>query len=258
MLKIDNNYIKFNGMGLFETEAEWKHPTITEKTYEIIYVISGMVFIEEQGEFFELKKGDMLILKPGIEHKGYLESSGKTSFYWAHFFTDNINQFTKGRFLLSGIKQDFLFKEMLHHSHKDKASQVMTELLLAQILIGNAQDYAEEKSRKLTKDIFEWTRINSAPHLKATAVAQHFDYSVDHLTRLIKKEYGKNLKQLISEFILEKAKGLLVNTNFSIKEISAALEFEDPNIFLKFFKYHSGISPSQYRNSYHITHMNKK
>lgn len=258
MLKFDSNYIEFNGMGLFDTDSNWIHPHITEVTYEIIYVISGTVCIEEEGEFYELEKGDMIILKSGIPHKGYKESSGKTSFYWVHFFTDDIGKIINGKFLLSGVKQDYLFKEMLHHSHKENASPIMTELLLAQILIGNTQDFIDGKSRKLTKDIFEWTRINATPNLKNTDIAEHFDYSVDHLTRLIKKEYGKNLKQLVTEFVLAKAKGLLVNTNFSIKEISVALEFEEPNAFLKFFKYHAGQTPSEYRNSYNITHMNKK
>jgi len=245
-------------MGLFNTDSAWIHPSITEITYEIIYVISGTVYIEEDGVQYVLNKGDLLILKSNLNHRGFKESYGKTSFYWVHFFTDNIMNLTNGRFLFSGIKQDYLFKEMLHHSYKTASSQIMTELLLAQILIGNTTENSEEKSRKLTKDVFEWTRINAAPNLRNTQIAEHFDYSVDHLTRLIKKEYGKNLKQLVADFILEKAKGLLVNTNFSVKEIGASLEFEDTNAFLKFFKYHTGQTPSGYRNAYHITHMNKK
>ena len=258
MLTFDNNSIKFNGMGLFNTDSLWIHPTACETTYEIIYVIAGTIYIEENGIYYELKKGDFLILKPNITHKGYKKSSGKTSFYWVHFFTDDILALTNNRFYLSGIKQDYLFKEMLHHSYKEKSSQIMTELLLAQILISNSSDQNEEKSRKLTKDIFEWTRINATPRLKTTEIAKHFDYSEDHLTRLMKNYYGKSLKQLLAYFILEKSKGMLVNSNFSIKEIAAVLDFEDTNSFLKFFKYHIGQTPSEYRNQYTNTHMNKK
>jgi len=258
MLNFDNNYIEFNGMGLFNTDSAWIHPSVTENTYEIIYVVTGNVYIQEENIFYNLNKGDLLILKSGVNHRGFKESYGKTSFYWVHFFTDNIMSLTNGKFLFSGIKQDYLFKEMLHHSHKENASNVMTELLLTQILLSNNSDRSEEKSRKLIKDIFEWTRINASPSLKASDIAKHFDYSADHLSRLAKKEYGKNLKQLITGFITEKAKGLLVNTNFSIKEISASLEFEDMNTFIKFFKYHVKQTPSEYRNKYNITHMNKK
>lgn len=258
MLSFDNNYIKFNGMGLFDTDSTWIHPSITEITYEMIYVISGTVYIEEDGEQYILNKGDLMILKPEINHRGFKESYGKTSFYWVHFFTNDIMRLTNGRFLFANIKQDYLFKEMLHHSHKENASHIMTELLLTQILLNNSSDHSEEKSKKLIKDIFEWTRINASPSLKASEIAKRFDYSVDHLSRLVKKEYGKNLKQLVTGFITENAKGLLVNTNFSIKEISASLEFEDTNTFIKFFKYHVKQTPSEYRNKYHITHMNKK
>lgn len=258
MLSFGENYINFSGIGLFDANSPWIHPARVEETYEIIYVISGTVYIKEDEEEFILKKGDLIILKPKINHIGFKESFGKTSFYWLHFFTNNIHFFTQGKYLFSGIKQDYLFKEILHHSHKKNTSPIMSELLLSQLLLSNASDIGEEKSKKLVKDIFEWTKINGSPNLKVTDIAKHFDYSEDHLSRLMKKEYGKNLKQIINDFILEKAKGLLVNTNFSVKEISAALEFDDMNSFFKFFKYHTGKSPSQYRNSYYVTHMNNK
>ena len=258
MLSFDNNYIKFNGMGLFSTNSNWIHPSITEVTYEIIYVVSGTVYLEENGVSYELKTGDMIILKPDVNHKGYKDSTGKTSFYWVHFFAKDLESLTNGKWLFSGVNQDYIFKEMLHFSRKENSSPVMPELLLTQFLINNVQDTSDEKSRKLVKDIFEWTRINASPSLKATDIAKNFCYSVDHLSRLIKKEYGKNLKQLITDLIVEKAKSLLLNTNWSVKEIGASLEFGDFNKFLKFFKYHTGKAPSEYRNSYSITHMNKK
>ena len=258
MLSFDNNEIKFNGMGLFSTTSDWLHPSITEITYEIVYVVAGTVFIEEDGVPYELHNGNMLILRPNVIHKGYKTSTGKTSFYWVHFFAKDIQSLINGKMLFSDINQDYIFKEMLHYSRKDNPSLVMTELLLAQILINNAQDAGTEKSRKLVKDVLEWVRIHASPALKTTDIAQNFCYSVDHLSRLLKKEYGKNLKQLVTDLIIEKAKSLLVHTNWSVKEIGASLEFEDTNKFLKFFKYHIGKAPSEYRNLYNITHMNKK
>ena len=258
MLSFDNNEIQFNGMGLFSTNSLWIHPHITEITYEIIYVVAGTVYIEEDEAAYELHIGDMLILKPNVAHRGYQHSTGKTSFYWVHFFAKDIQALTNEKMLFSGINQDYIFKEMLHFSRKENSSPVMTELLLAQFLLHNAQDVGDEKSRKLIKDVFEWVRINASPALKTTDIAENFCYSVDHLSRLIKKEYGKNLKQLVTDLIIEKSKSLLVNTNWSVKEISASLEFSDANHFLKFFKYHTGNTPSEYRNSYSTTHMNKK
>lgn len=42
--------------GLFSTDKNWIHPAKTEITYEIIYVISGEVFIEEYGKKYHLQK----------------------------------------------------------------------------------------------------------------------------------------------------------------------------------------------------------
>jgi AraC-like DNA-binding protein len=47
--------------------------------------------------------------------------------------------------------------------------------------------------------------------------------------------------------MLEKAKSLLVNPDYSINEIAYMLGFEYPQSFSKFFKKKTGISPTIYR-----------
>ncbi|MDD7700214.1 MAG: helix-turn-helix domain-containing protein [Eubacteriales bacterium] len=50
--------------------------------------------------------------------------------------------------------------------------------------------------------------------------------------------------------------GLLLNTDYSLKAISGMCGFEDENAFVKFFKYHEGLTPTKYRNRYFRTHRN--
>ena len=67
------------------------------------------------------------------------------------------------------------------------------------------------------------------------------------LNVVCKNAAGKTPSMLLNERILLEAKTLLSNTNFSIKEITANLEFSDPSHFVKFFKLNTNITPGQYR-----------
>ena len=71
MINLDSNKIIYDYMGLFTTDDNWIHPTSTESTYEIIYVTNGNVYIKEDDICYDLAKGDLIILKPGISHYGY-------------------------------------------------------------------------------------------------------------------------------------------------------------------------------------------
>ena len=48
MLTLDNSIsISFNNMGLFSTDEKWIHPKRVIKSYEIIYVVEGRIYIDE-------------------------------------------------------------------------------------------------------------------------------------------------------------------------------------------------------------------
>jgi len=61
---------------------------------------------------------------------------------------------------------------------------------------------------------------------------------------------GKTPKQLIDERILLEAKRLLVHSNDPGKIIGLSLGFDEPTNFNKFFKKHTGKTPSEFRASY--------
>ncbi len=71
-----------------------------------------------------------------------------------------------------------------------------------------------------------------------------------HLTQTIKRATGKAPGQLIRERIILEAERLLQYSNLSTAEIAYQLEFGDPSYFSRFFKEHTGYSPSAFRASF--------
>lgn len=69
-----------------------------------------------------------------------------------------------------------------------------------------------------------------------------------YLSKLIKQVSGRSAPDWIDSFVILEAKNMLKYTEDSIKEIVFRLHFPNPSVFYKFFKAHTGMTPSEYRN----------
>ncbi|WP_299681843.1 AraC family transcriptional regulator [uncultured Tenacibaculum sp.] len=79
-------------------------------------------------------------------------------------------------------------------------------------------------------------------------IANYVKLSPNYLSITLKKESGKNTKDYINYFILEKSKSLLIHKQeYSINELSYKLGFNYPHYFSRFFKSKIGKTPHQYR-----------
>ncbi|SOD90312.1 helix-turn-helix domain-containing protein [Spirosoma fluviale] len=68
-----------------------------------------------------------------------------------------------------------------------------------------------------------------------------------HLNRICQAVSGKSASQLVQVHILDEARKYLTYTTYSVSEIAYLLHFEYPNYFAKFFRKHTGLSPSEFR-----------
>lgn len=73
--------------------------------------------------------------------------------------------------------------------------------------------------------------------------------SPKYLSRLCKEISGKSAPEWIDAYIMLDAKNLLKYSTMPIKEIVYRLSFSNQTVFYKFFKKHTGMTPTEYRNS---------
>jgi len=71
--------------------------------------------------------------------------------------------------------------------------------------------------------------------------------SPKYLSDLLRKETGQSTQDHIHQYIIEKAKNRLLNSNESASEIAYALGFEYPQYFSKIFKKKTTMSPNEFR-----------
>lgn len=254
MISFDNIELSYSHMGLFDSDRPWIHPTVTVGSYEIIYVTEGFVHIREGETVYHLKKGDMLLLEPNIEHGGTEISPDRTSFYWLHYHCSAPEALNFPKCSVPDeVNAMRTFGELMH---LQQANPTVAELVLGRFLLecGKKTEYGNKRVAEITAYI----RANSRYPLSVVDVAQRFGYSADHLSRMFKKELGYDAKTAITKHRLEYVESKLLNSEFSIKEIAAECGFEDENAFVKFFKYHTKTTPSMFRNKYFHVRMNSK
>lgn len=253
--KTDMSSLVFESAGLFLSRGEWIHGTRILSSYEIIFMLSGKVYIKEEEKNYALEKDDLLLLTPGRKHGGVKPSRG-VSFYWLHFdtdtkFDDNCFHF-KDTARLSG-----LFKMLLHIVNTPfypvSSAEYMTKIILNEIEFLSEKSVAENNPAYMAA---EYIASNIGTRPTVTDVAEHLGYNADYLCRLFRSAYGITLKNFIAEETVKKAKILLTETGKSIGSVSETLGFENENLFAKFFKYHEGITPSKYISMCYNTHIN--
>lgn len=254
MISFENQLIlEFVNIGLFDTRTEWIHPTITCDTVELIYVLAGKVNLFEGEKTVCAKAGELLRLDPHLLHGGTQKREGHTSFYWLHFRTNDVSAWEIPKLGQAPRDTEKAMREMMHLWQTDRH---LTELTLATFLLESK--HANEYKSRLAYEIREYLRLHAALPLRVSDVAAHFGYSADHLSRVYRKEFGQDLKEGITRHRLALSQSLLVNTDYSIKEIALMSGFEDENAFVKFFKYHEKLTPTMYRNRFFHIHMNNK
>ena len=78
-------------------------------------------------------------------------------------------------------------------------------------------------------------------------IAERLYISPAHLSRLFKKQTGKNFIDFLKEYRLKKACELLKNTNLRVTEISKTVGYDSTSYFTTIFHKFYGITPAQYR-----------
>ena len=87
--------------------------------------------------------------------------------------------------------------------------------------------------------------------LSLQTLADSCNLSISYFRSLFSKVFNKSPIEYKNTLRLLYAKDYLMWEGYSIKEIAYMCGFDDVNYFCRFFKKHTGISPSLYQSSNH-------
>jgi AraC family transcriptional activator of pobA len=120
-------------------------------------------------------------------------------------------------------------------------------ILLIFLNADDRQDESGKHNLSLIRDLKALIEKHFIRERKVLFYSNFLNTDSQKLNRIVKERLGKSLHRLIIERLLFECKILLLTPGNSIKEVAYQLEFSDMAQFTKFFKKHTGKTPTNYR-----------
>ncbi len=109
--------------------------------------------------------------------------------------------------------------------------------------------YRKHKNEKITH-VQDWLDENYAINIKVSELASLFKYSERTLNRHFRDATNISLLQYQQLIRLEKAKQMLLTTNFSINQISYQIGYENVSFFIQLFNKYFNDTPASWRKNH--------
>jgi AraC family transcriptional regulator, transcriptional activator of pobA len=113
---------------------------------------------------------------------------------------------------------------------------------------GHFSSVQDERRSQLMK----FVNLVDENYMKGMAVSEYarlMHISSRTLSDLTSLQLNKTPSQMIMERIILEAQRLLLHSNLNVNQIGYRLGFDDPSYFVKYFKKHTTVSPSDFRKS---------
>ena len=99
----------------------------------------------------------------------------------------------------------------------------------------------------LLRDYYQNNKLLEASQPTIQYLADKCHLSPSYLSGLLTKETGRSTKDHINDFLVDKAKHLLLSSDDSVSGIAYGLGFNYPHYFGRLFKQKTGKTPQEYR-----------
>lgn len=106
----------------------------------------------------------------------------------------------------------------------------------------------EHKENPIIKKICDYIVQNLSEDISLEQMADYVNVSSFYLSKLFKEEKGLTFVNYLNDTRLEKSRDLLKSPELSIKEVTAAVGYNDQNYFSRIFRNKYGITPTEYRS----------
>lgn len=235
--------------------------------YEFHYVTEGKGELITDKHTYQLKKNTVYLTGANKYHMQKTDENDPMSEYCLYFETETIpddlilNIFFKQTFWIGKANKTIkkLFKDIYELGQTNLMYSNRKTALLMLLLIYELVQLYEPKILELTDIadsnakndalITDWFFLYNRSKLSLKSLADSLGLSERQTQRMLKKNFGKNFQQKKVDSVLEHSKLMLTGSKATLSKIAEECGFYDSAAFCNFFKKHTGVTPTQYRNS---------
>lgn len=271
---LDNSYLKLDSSSTDFNELKAKIPLILDAGVVVFVCLKGEGKIVVDMQTISIRRGSIVILLPYsvIQLADISDDTRITLIATGMGFLDKLalsqpveNYVEKIREMpclqlnenqLEQAKKIYLFVEKLYKEATGPLKQEIRSSLLTLLALEIVTLFAENKESgnpRLSRQdqVFRNFTIslakNVSQHRTVEFYANEACLTPKYFSTVIKKRSGKLPMDWITERTIVLIKFLLHNSDKSIQEISNDLNFPNQSFFTRYFKNHTGFTPSAFR-----------
>lgn len=267
---ISHNNANFH---IFVVNLLYRTPHL-HKDYEIDLILDGEVTLINPELSLKLQKGDVFVMNPFFSHELKAEnptlilSLQVSQSLFAPYYPQ-IEQTEFDDTLLSCTKEPeccneairLLFRIAFTYYRQEpycalKCASFINQLfvcLLASLshhLVSDREQQSIQAKGRRIRRILHYIEDHYTEKILLADIARQEDLDLYYLSHFFKNAFGTTFQEYIMKLRCEKARQLLLLTDYSLLDISISCGFSDAKYFNKGFLAQYGYTPKEYRSSF--------
>lgn len=272
-------------IGHAEQNADWNWKDVSSPFARIFLPTSGAATLHIGDDATDLHPGRIYFIPPFVTHS--YECHGPFSLYYLHVYERpgrDVSQSVFDRYsfvteisdvpgcIEAGLAElcksfpdlrlhnsdpgeydthmqfvDYLRRfDLMPMSSRMQMQGVMLQILSAVIRHAVLRPWALDSRMSKIANVIASRIGENIPVKELASIA---NISLDHFTRTFKSCFGLTPLQYINRKRIERACNILVNNQYTVKEVAFSIGFDDPAYFIRLFKKFTGTTPQRYRHS---------
>ena len=139
-----------------------------------------------------------------------------------------------------------VYQSVLNQTSLFKVEQIIYHELVLPI-VETTQAKTDREIRSLSEKMVLIVHQQYDQDLSLDSIAEQLHYNANYLSNVFKKELSINFADYLQNYRLQIAKKWLRETDMTIKEIAANLQYTNSQNFIRFFKKKEQMTPGEYR-----------
>lgn len=222
----------------------------------IEYVISGEGTIETKNKKIHVKAGDTYVLGFGSNHRYYSNEKNPWEKIWINVSGELVSAlfdaYSVGGEIIYKCNTEPLIREM--HAVVGSKNLTLDEIMSESAIVFHkiVRFLAEncEKKKKIAPEaemMKNYIDTNIYRQISIGELAEIVYKSQTHAIRIFKNAYGVTPYEYYTDNRIKKARAMLKETTYSVKQIAYMLGFGDEHYFSNIFRQKTGKKPSECR-----------
>ena len=256
--EIEITPLKITRFGITHPDKNYYIKRDSSPCFIIEYIVSGVGYLEINGEKHRLEASDAYIIHPGDCCEYYSDEQQPYKKYWINFdcklfFNELLNAYDINDRVIKEIDLLHYFEELFK---LEDFSELNDELYIpvSKIILSMLMDIASHKkkyTRNINGDIAYRVKVelnkSITTDISIDDIAKKFYRSKNDIIRNFKKRYGVTPYAYLIDARIRRSKNILLNTKNTLAEIADKLCFSSEYHFSNCFKKRVGVSPREFR-----------